>query len=163
MSECVTDHRQRLARESQLPSHQHHQRKAEEQKDQTAETVLNADHLVIGRENICSPPTELMLLVGGGAMVRIVMRFERSGCVHFRRKLSFQYPEPNRACKARNSEKFESEISILITTTAASGSCALAVPFHIESFVPCSPPANDTNRRSARARADQCPNQISTT
>jgi hypothetical protein len=50
-----------------------------------------------------------MLLVGGGAMVRIVMRFERSGCVHFRRKLSFQYPEPNRACKARNSEKFESE------------------------------------------------------
>src|ERR1022692_5157488 len=109
MSECVTDHRQRLARESQLPSHQHHQRKAEEQKDQTAETVLNADHLVIGRENICSPPTELMILVGGGVMVRIVKRFERSGSVHFRIKLSFQYPEPNRACKARNSEKFESE------------------------------------------------------
>src|SRR5580700_4133978 len=162
MSERVSDHRQGLARKSQLPSHQHHQRKTEKQKGQPAETVLNADHLVIGRENVCSPPTELMMLVGVVVLVRIVMRFERSGSVHFRRKLSFQYPEANHACKARNSEKFENKISSLITT-AVPGSCALAVPFHAESFVPCFPLANDTNRRSVRARADQCPNQISTT
>jgi hypothetical protein len=43
---------------------------------------------MVGGENVFSPPPELVMLVAG--VVRIVMRFERSSGVHFRRKLSFQ-------------------------------------------------------------------------
>jgi hypothetical protein len=64
---------------------------------------LDADDLVIGGENVFSPPSELMMFVPGVVRVRIVMRFERSGSVHFRRKLLFQYREANPHCKARNS------------------------------------------------------------
>src|SRR6266568_9481237 len=104
MREKFANHRQRLAWIGQLPPHQHHQGKAEEEEDQPGESVLDADHLVIGGENIFSPPPELVMLAcRAGAMRRRVLafvfmsilavRFERSGSVHFRRKLSFQYLE----------------------------------------------------------------------
>jgi hypothetical protein len=73
-----------------LPAHQHHQAKAKEQKDQAAEPVLNADYLMIGGKNVFSPPPQLVMLVAGVVRVWIVMSFERSGSVHFRRKLSVQ-------------------------------------------------------------------------
>jgi len=38
-----------------LPAHHHHQAKAEEQKEQTADAVLDADHFVIGGENVLPP------------------------------------------------------------------------------------------------------------
>ena len=54
MAEGISDQRQWLARISQLPAHHHHQAKAEEQKEQAADAVLNTDHLVIGGENVTS-------------------------------------------------------------------------------------------------------------
>ena len=50
--ESVADHRQRLARIRQLPAHQHHQAKAEEEENQSGDAVLDADHLMIGREDV---------------------------------------------------------------------------------------------------------------
>src|SRR5206468_10206285 len=100
MREKFTDQRQRLARISQLEAHQHHQAKAEEQERETAQTVLNPDHLVIGGENIFSPPTKLMVFVFASVCVWVVMRFDRSRRIHFRRKLSFQYLEGSAVCKA---------------------------------------------------------------
>src|SRR5436190_6419729 len=100
MREKFTDQRQRLAGISQLEAHQHHQAKAEEQERETAQTVLNADHFVVGGKNIFSPPPELVVLVFASVCVWIVMRFDRSRGIHFRRKLSFQYLEGSPVCKA---------------------------------------------------------------
>src|SRR5205823_12016797 len=47
--------------------------------------VLNSDHLVVCGKNIFSPKPELVMLVGGIVPVRFVMRFNRSGSVHFRK------------------------------------------------------------------------------
>src|SRR6266487_455109 len=99
MREKFTDQRQRLAGISQLPAHQHHQAKAEEQERETAQTVLNPDHFVVGGENIFSPPPELVVLVFASVRVWIVMRFDGSRRIHFRRKLSFQYLEGSAVCK----------------------------------------------------------------
>ena len=74
MAESVADHRQRLARIGQLPAHQHHERKAEEQKDQPGDAVLDADHLVIGRENVLPPKTKLVMIVPMLVLV-VVMGF----------------------------------------------------------------------------------------
>ena len=52
----------------QLPAHQHHQGETEEQKNQAAEAVLDADDLVIGRENVFSPEPELVMLVFAGVV-----------------------------------------------------------------------------------------------
>ena len=52
-----------LAGIGQLPAHQHHQAKTEEEENQPADAVLNPDHLVIGRENVFSPETEFVMLV----------------------------------------------------------------------------------------------------
>src|SRR5207249_11374172 len=100
-----------------LPSHQHHQGKTEEQKKQPGESVLDTDHFVVGGKNILSPPPQLVLLTcRAGAMRRRVLAFvrvwivvsrccgKRSGSVHFRRQLLFQYLERRAICKARNFE-----------------------------------------------------------
>src|SRR6267378_1488544 len=100
MRQKFTDQRQRLAGISQLEAHQHHQAKAEEQERETAQTVLNPDHFVVGGKNIFSPPPELVVLVFASVCVWIVMRFDRSRRIHFRRKLSLQYLEGSSVCKA---------------------------------------------------------------
>jgi len=89
MREKFTDQRQRLARISQLEAHQHHQAKAEEQERETAQTVLNSDHLMVGGENVFSPPPELVMLMSSVMPVRFVMGFNRSGSVHFGKKLRY--------------------------------------------------------------------------
>ena len=84
-----TDDRQRLTGIGQLPAHQHHQGKAKKQKDQATNSVLNADHLVIGGEDVFSPKTELVVLMFVPCFVMMfVVRFERSGSVHFEKKVS---------------------------------------------------------------------------
>src|SRR5881397_4025162 len=100
MREKFPDHRQRLARISQLPAHQHHQAEAEEQERQTTKPVLNPDHLMVGGENIFSPPPELVVFMFAGVRVWVVMRFEGSRRIHFRKKLSFKYLEGSAVCKA---------------------------------------------------------------
>ena len=100
MREKFADHRQRLARVSQLPAHQHHQAKAKEQERETAKTVLNPDHFVVCGEDIFAPPTKLVVFMFASVRVWVVMRFDRSRRVHFRRKLSFQYLEGSAVCKA---------------------------------------------------------------
>ncbi len=84
--EHVADHRQRLARIRQLPAHQHHQTKAEEQEDQPADPVLDADHLVIGRDDVLPPERKFVVIVPGIVLMRIVvgvrMRSEIRGSVH---------------------------------------------------------------------------------
>ncbi len=82
MREKFANHRQRLAWIGQLPPHQHHQGKTEEEEDQSGESVLDADHLVIGGENIFSPPPKLVMLVAGLMLMWMGMRLERSGSVH---------------------------------------------------------------------------------
>src|SRR5438105_10070209 len=100
MREKFTDQRQRLAGISQLEAHQHHQAKAEEQERETAQTVLNPDHFVVGGENVFSPPPELVVFMFASVRVWVVMRFDGSRRIHFRRKLSFQYLEGSPVCKA---------------------------------------------------------------
>src|SRR5882757_5976135 len=100
MREKFADHRQRLTGVSQLPAHQHHQAKAEEQERESTKTVLDPDHLVVGGKNIFSPPTKLMVFVFASVCVWIVMRFDRSRRIHFRRKLSFEYLKGSPVCKA---------------------------------------------------------------
>src|SRR5947207_14288038 len=100
MREKFTDQRQRLAGISQLEAHQHHQAKAEEQERETAQTVLDPDHLVVGGKDIFSPPTKLMVFVFASVCMWIVMCFDRSRRIHFRRKLSFQYLKGRPVCKA---------------------------------------------------------------
>src|SRR6266480_3016474 len=51
-------------------------------------------------ENIFSPPTKLLVSMFASVRVRVVMRFDGSRRIHFRRKLSFQYLEGSPVCKA---------------------------------------------------------------
>ena|SRR5437016_3543682 len=83
------DHRQYLPGIGQLPTHQHHQAKAKKQKDQTADSILDSDDFVVGRKNVFTPPTELVVFVFPGVSVRIVMRFETGGSVHSRKSYPF--------------------------------------------------------------------------
>src|ERR1700704_5044240 len=101
--ENPSDARHRLPRIGELPAHQHHQIESEKQKDEAADPVLNADHLVIGGENVSAPPTELVMLVIGVVVVGIVMGFDGSGSVHFEKKLPCQYRKRNAHCKAQKS------------------------------------------------------------
>src|SRR5882724_7471957 len=98
MREELPNHWQCLARIGQLPPHQHHQGKTEEEEDQPGESILDADHFMVGGENIFSPPPELVMFTCRAGAVRrqmvafvlmliLAVRFERSGSVHFRRKL----------------------------------------------------------------------------
>src|SRR5436190_3159722 len=100
MREKFANHWQRLAGISQLPAHQHHQAKTKKQEGQTAKTVLNPDDLMVGGENIFAPPTKLVVFMFASVRVWIVMRFDRSRRIHFRRKLSFKYLEGSAVCKA---------------------------------------------------------------
>ena len=59
LAEEVADERQRRARVSELPAHQHHQRKAEEQEQEAADAVLDADDLVVGGEDVLAPEAKL--------------------------------------------------------------------------------------------------------
>jgi hypothetical protein len=70
-----------------LPPHHHHQAESKEEEHQPAEAVLDSDHFVVGRKNVFSPPSELVVLMSSVMPVRFVMRFNRSGSVHFRKKL----------------------------------------------------------------------------
>src|SRR4030095_13528703 len=80
--------------------HQHHQAKPKEQERKSTKAVLNPDHLVVGGENVFSPETELVMLVFVVVCVLVVMRFDRSRRIHFRRNLSFQYLKGSAVCKA---------------------------------------------------------------
>ena len=62
LTEEVADQRQRGARVGQVPAHQHHQREAEEQEQHAGDGVLDADHLVIGREDVLPPEAELLVM-----------------------------------------------------------------------------------------------------
>ena len=53
--------RHRLARVGDLPAHDHHQAKPEEQETQGGDAVLNADDLVVGGEDIGAPETRLFV------------------------------------------------------------------------------------------------------
>ena len=55
MAEGIPDQRQGLSRISQLPAHQHHQAKAEEQKEQAADAVLDTNDFVVSGENVLPP------------------------------------------------------------------------------------------------------------
>ncbi len=108
----ISDHWQRLARIGQLPAHQHHERKTEEKKDQSADPVLDPDHLVIGRDDVLSPERKFVVIVPGIVM-RVVfgvrVRSEARRSVHmreseteyqgkvFKRKAPF-YPESTALC-----------------------------------------------------------------
>ena len=54
--------RQRGFRVGELPAHQHHQRKAEEQEQEAGDGVLDADDLVVGREDVLAPEAELLVM-----------------------------------------------------------------------------------------------------
>ena len=56
-----------LAGIGELPAHQHHQREAEEQEQQARDRVLDADYLVVDREDVLAPEAQLLVVgfVGG--------------------------------------------------------------------------------------------------
>jgi len=80
---------QRLTGIRQLPPHHHHQAEPEEEEYHATKAVLDSDHLMVGGKNIFSPPSELVMLMSSVVLVRFVMRRDRSGSVHFRKKLRF--------------------------------------------------------------------------
>jgi hypothetical protein len=101
MAEGISNQGQCLARISQLPAHHHHQAKAEEQKEQAADAVLDANHLVIGGENVPSPPSQLVVFVLVVVMgLRRCVRMGRG--VHAKKIYRINYSKTKRVCKARN-------------------------------------------------------------
>ncbi len=58
LAEDPAEQRQRGARVGELPAHEHHQRKAEEEKQQAGDRVLDADDLVVGGEDVLAPEAE---------------------------------------------------------------------------------------------------------
>ena len=54
---------QRLAGKGELPAHEQHEAEAEEEKEEPAEHVLDADRLVVSGEDVGAPETELVVLV----------------------------------------------------------------------------------------------------
>src|SRR5256714_13974727 len=55
---------------------------------------------MVGGENIFAPPTKLVVFMFASVRVWVVMRFDGSRRIHFRKKLSFQYLEGSPVCKA---------------------------------------------------------------
>ena len=86
-----SNHRRHFARISQLPAHHHHQAKTKEEKNESADSVLNSDHFVVGRKYVFPPETELVVLVFGAVRVPVVMRLGSGGSVHSKKKLASQY------------------------------------------------------------------------
>ena len=70
LAEQVADERQRDARVGELPAHQHHQRKAEEQEQEPGDAVLDANDLVVSGENVLAPEAEFLVM----SFVRAVRR-----------------------------------------------------------------------------------------
>jgi hypothetical protein len=62
LAEQRPEQRQRAARVGELPAHQHHQREAEEQEQQAGDRVLDADDLVVGREDVRAPEAQLFVM-----------------------------------------------------------------------------------------------------
>ena len=54
--------RQGDARVGELPAHEHHQRKAEEEEQEASDGVLDADDLVVGGEDVLTPEAELLVM-----------------------------------------------------------------------------------------------------
>ena len=79
------------ARIGQLPPHQHHQREAEQQEQQAGDRVLDADDLVILREDVLPPEPELFMRVIVRMPVRVAVPLEGRHLVQ-RRLLPFRNP-----------------------------------------------------------------------
>ena len=80
----MTDNGNRLSRMRDLPAHHAHQAEPEQQEGERGDGVLDADDLVINRENITAPePGLLMVRVG-----RCVMRHRVRCRVHVVRSLN---------------------------------------------------------------------------
>ena len=62
LAEEAADQRQRGARVGELPAHEHHQRKAEEEEQHAGDGVLDADDLVVGGEDVLAPEAELLVM-----------------------------------------------------------------------------------------------------
>ena len=60
----------------------------EEEEKKPRDAVLNPDHLVVGRDNVLPPEGELVVIVPGIVMLRMVFGLrvgsEARGCVHKR-------------------------------------------------------------------------------
>jgi energy-coupling factor transporter ATP-binding protein EcfA2 len=69
------DERQRRARVGELPAHQHHQAEAEKQEQQAGDAVLDADDLVVDREDVLAPEAQFFVV----GVVRGVRRLGRDG------------------------------------------------------------------------------------
>src|SRR5438270_5626030 len=94
MPESVADDGQGMAGISQLPTHQHHQRETEEEENQPGNAVLDADDLVVGRDNVFPPERQLVVVVtvivvmrvaGGRRMRMFGLRSEARASVHKRK------------------------------------------------------------------------------
>ena len=70
--------------------------------DSPHKPILNSDHFVVGRENVFTPPSELVMLMRCVMPVRFVMGANGSRSVHFRRKLRWLISKEKPDCKARN-------------------------------------------------------------
>ena len=46
----------------QLPPHEHHQREAEQEEEKAGDRVLDADHLVVEREDVLPPEPEVLVV-----------------------------------------------------------------------------------------------------
>ena len=79
--------RQRGARVGELPAHQHHQREAEEEEQQAGDGVLDADDLVVGREDVLAPEAELLVM----GFVRDVRLVSGDGSCSLMRPISRGY------------------------------------------------------------------------
>ena len=62
IAEELAEQRQRGARVGELPAHEHHQRKAEEEEQEAGDGVLDADDLVIGGKDVLAPEAELLVM-----------------------------------------------------------------------------------------------------
>ena len=54
--------RQRGARVGEVPAHEHHQPEPEEQEQKAGDGVLDADDLVVRREDVLTPEAELFVV-----------------------------------------------------------------------------------------------------
>ena len=71
--------RNRPARIGQLPPHEHHQGEAEQQEQQAGDGVLDADDLVVLRENVLLPEPEFVVSVIVRMLVRMPMGCRAEG------------------------------------------------------------------------------------
>ena len=92
----TADERNRAARIGQLITHQHHQAETEEEEQEAGDGVLDADHLVIDREDVLPPEAELL--------VRLVVSMSMSDVPNGRCVVHFclsRGPVPRSACVER--------------------------------------------------------------